>query len=175
MKVALSRMPSGEFVGRPPAASTQHQSAIRQQIRGQQAPQQAPRAAHSKLSKSLRSEVAFELGQIQFPPAAANGLSTGPQPSKARRTSRRTARRGRFREPGRCAGCGERGWRAGQLEGQTLARKQGRSSAFAAGRGHVTPATRGYQPSAKALALALAARQVGLRDWLRQCHGHRQR
>jgi hypothetical protein len=33
-------------------------------------------------------------------------------------------------------------------------------------------------PSANALALALAspaARQVGLRDWLRQCHGHRQR
>ncbi len=42
---------------RPPAASTQHGSAIRQQIRGQQAPQQAPRAAHRKLSRSPRSEI----------------------------------------------------------------------------------------------------------------------
>jgi hypothetical protein len=74
-----------QFFGGPPVASTQHRSAIRQQIRGQQAPQQAPRAAHSKLSRS-RSEVET----VAFKQSAVNGLSKA-----SRRTSRRTARHGR--------------------------------------------------------------------------------
>jgi hypothetical protein len=73
-------MTFGPFVGGPPAASTQHRLATRQQIRGQQTPQQAPRAAHSKLSRSPRSEVAFKLGQIQFP-SAVNGHPSRPKPS----------------------------------------------------------------------------------------------
>jgi hypothetical protein len=51
------------------AGSIQHQLATRQQIRSQQSPQHAPRAAHSKLSRSPRSEVAtvaFEQGQFDI-------------------------------------------------------------------------------------------------------------
>jgi hypothetical protein len=49
--------------------------------------------------------VAFKRSKFQFPiQFSVDG--------QARRTSRRTARCGRFREPRRCAGCGEGAWRA---------------------------------------------------------------
>ncbi len=135
-----------QFFGGPPAASTQHRSAIRQQIRGQQAPQQAPRAAHSKLSP--RSEIEA----VAIKPSSCQQAPSRPKPAAA------SASRG--------AVLVERGWRAaGQLDGQIL------SAAL-------LHATRSYQPYVNALALALAspaAWQGGLRDWLPQCHGHRQR
>jgi hypothetical protein len=103
-------------------------------------------------------------------------LSTG-KPSKA---SRRTARRGRFREPRRC-GCG---WRAaGQLDGQMLsaADREPRQSRPAAALLLQSASLGSFQAAevtshSRTLALASpAARQGGLRDWLPQCHGHRQR
>jgi hypothetical protein len=96
-----------------------------------------------------------------------------PWPSKARRTSRRTARASSFREPWRCAGCGERGWRAaGQLGGQMLEAvepwtmrpaAQGPHGGQSASLGPFQQATRGYQPSASAQAFALAS--LATRRW----------
>jgi hypothetical protein len=117
-----------------------------------------------------------------------------PQPPKARRNSLRTARASGFREPRRCAGCGERSWRVGSWKANSGPRAP-------QPRGHTLD--RAPRPSRPAVALLLqgaslgrsgsharlpairerfsialaspAARQVGLRDRLRQCHSRRQR
>jgi hypothetical protein len=86
---------------------------------------------------------------------------------------------GGLREPRRCAGCGERDWRAaGQLKVKCCLRRTarlgraGQPRLFCCRAPDVAEPS-GYQPSANALALTLvssAVRQVGLRDWLR-LHG----
>jgi hypothetical protein len=171
--LATYRMRPGKFLPPPPAACTQHQVAIRQQIRSQQASLAAPRAAHSKLSRSPRSRLRSNGVKSNF--RQSNQISVSwrtsrnATPSKAWRTSRRTARASSFREPRRCAGCGERGWRAaGELEGQTLVRAL-------QPRGHT--ADRAPRPSRPAAALLLQSASLGLlpairersglRDWLR--------
>ncbi len=53
-----------QFFGGPPAASTQHRSAIRQQIRGQDAAQQALRAAHTRSPRSEVETVAFKQSAV---------------------------------------------------------------------------------------------------------------
>jgi hypothetical protein len=135
----------GRFVGGPLAASTQHRSAIRQQIRGQQAAQQAPRAAHGKLWRSPRSEVET----VAFKQASAvNRPSSPDQPASASRG----------------AVLAEHGWRAAGLGWRAAAGCGGSAAAHGPRRRTVhrgaaaEPASSvvAYQPY-DALALALAS------------------
>ncbi len=180
MAARSPRIASGEEERPPPSGLHTAANGDQTADSGPAGPTASPQSSSQQAVKVAAVAIAFKQGQFGF--LSARGLATTAVQSPAGCASL---------ELPRAAAPVAVNAVCGQLECQTLPRghtaDRARAAAEPASRGAVADgplqaATRGYQPSANALELALAspaARQGGMRDWLPQrpviASGHRQR